>query len=86
MMFALLTCRSARADEPQLKPRGLVVIATDGATDAAWPLARAVYGDEMLRPRDVDDAKARVLAGETGSADLAELAELRAGVKGDDAA
>jgi hypothetical protein len=86
MVFALLTCRSARADEPAPKPKGLVVVATDGATDAAWPLARAVYSDEMLRPREIDDAKARVLAGEAGSADLAELAELRAGVKGDDAA
>jgi len=86
MFVALLTCRSARADEPQPKPRGIVVVAIDGATDAAWPLARAVYGDEMLRPRDIDDAKARVLAGESAPADLAELAELRAGVKGDDAA
>jgi len=86
MFFALLTCRSARADEPAPKPRGLVVVATEGATDAAWPLARAVYGDEILRPRDLDDGKARVLAGEAGTADLAELAELRAGVKGDDAA
>ena len=86
MMFALLTCRSARADEPQPKPKGVVVVATDGATDAAWPLARAVYADEILRPRDIDDAKARVLAGEAGGAQLSELAELRAGVKGDDAA
>jgi hypothetical protein len=85
MVFALLTCRSARADEPQptLKPRGVVVVATEGATDAAWPLARAIYADEALRPRDIDDAKARVLAGEAGTGDLAEL---RAGVKGDDAA
>ena len=85
-MVALLTCRSARADEPLPKPKGVVVVATEGATDAAWPLARAVYGDEMLRPREIDDAKARVLAGEAASADLSELAELRAGVKGDDAA
>ena len=85
-MFALLTCRSARADEPLPKPKGLVVVATAGATDAAWPLARAVYADDVLRPRDIDDAKARVLAGESGGADLSELAELRAGVKGDDAA
>jgi hypothetical protein len=86
MVFALLTCRSARADEPAPKPKGLVVVATDGATDAAWPLARAVYGVDMLRPRDIDDAKARVLAGEAASSELTELAELRAGVKGDDAA
>ena len=86
MTFALLTCRSARADEPLPKPKGVVVVATEGATDAAWPLARAIYADEMLRPREIDDAKARVLAGEAGSAELSELAELRAGVKGDDAA
>lgn len=85
-IVVLLTCRSARADEPRPKPKGVVVVATEGATDAAWPLARAVYADEMLRPREIDDAKARVLAGEAGAAELSELAELRAGVKGDDAA
>ena len=79
-------CRSALADEPQHKPRGLVVVATDGATDVAWPLARAVYANEILRPPAIDDAHARVLAGEPATDELAELAELRAGVKGDDAA
>ncbi len=56
---------------------------------AAWRLAQAVYADDTLRP-DVDEAHARVLAGEApaaaGSPDLRELAELRAGVNGDDAA
>ena len=91
-LFALLTTsRRALADEPEhVKPRGVVVVATDGATDATWPLARAVYADEILRPRDIDDAHARVLAGEappsSSGAELSELAELRAGVKGDDAA
>jgi hypothetical protein len=77
----------ALADEPA--PKGLAVLATDGATDAAWPLAAAVYGDAALRPARIDDPTARVLAGEAApdsSADLKSLAELRAGVKGDDAA
>ncbi len=87
LVALLATSRRAFADEPEhVKPRGVAVVATDGATDAAWPLARAIYADEILRPRAIDDAHARVLAGEAGPADLAELAELRAGVKGDDAA
>jgi hypothetical protein len=87
LLALLVTSRRALADEPEhVKPRGVAVVATDGATDATWPLARAIYADEMLRPRDIDDARARVLAGEAGTPDLVELAELRAGVKGDDAA
>ncbi|HEY1959848.1 MAG TPA: hypothetical protein VGH28_29775 [Polyangiaceae bacterium] len=77
----------ARADEPARK--GLAVLATDGATDAAWPLASAIYGNPELHPVSIDDPRARVLAGERPSSeakDLAEFAELRAGVKGDDAA
>jgi hypothetical protein len=69
--------------------KGVAVVATSGATDAAWPLAGAVYADAALRPAHIDDATARVLAGEAAppsSADLGSLAELRAGVKGDDAA
>ena len=78
----------ARADEPAPR-KGLAVVATDGATDAAWSLAGAIYADPELHPVSVDDPRARVLAGEAPSSeakDLAELAELRAGVKGDDAA
>ena len=78
----------ARADEPAPR-KGLAVVATDGATDAAWPMASAIYGDPELHPVSVDDPRARVLCGEAPSSeakDLAELAELRAGVKGDDAA
>ncbi len=70
------------------EPKGIAVIAADGATDAAWPLARGVYTSNFIRPA-IDDAHARVLAGEPapeGSPELAELAELRAGIKGDDAA
>jgi len=78
----------AHADEPAAR-KGLAVVATDGATDATWPMASAIYGDPELHPVSVDDPRARVLAGEAPSSeakDLAELAELRAGVKGDDAA
>ncbi len=91
-MFALAvalltTTRRASADEAR---HGYVVVAVPGATDIAWPLARGVYGSAVLKPAVIDDARARVLAGEpvpTGAgADLTELAELRAGVKGDDAA
>ena len=76
----------ARAAEP----KGIAVVGTDGATDAAWPLAAAVYADADTRPDGIDDATARVLAGEAApegaSEALRSLAELRAGVKGDDAA
>ena len=80
----------ARADEPHAQGKGLAVVAADGATDAAWPLAQAVYANAALRPRLIDDVRARVLAGEpppdSASAEIKSLAELRAGVKGDDAA
>lgn len=70
--------------------RGVVVLAAAGAaSDLAWPVAQAVYGDEELRPKIVD-AEARVLAGEApkegATAAIRDLAELRAQVKGDDAA
>jgi hypothetical protein len=83
LVALLVTSRSAFADEP----KGFAVVAADGATDAAWPLAGAVYGSITLKPPTIDDARARVLAGEPGTTpELTELAELRAGVKGDDAA
>jgi hypothetical protein len=83
----LLTCRLARADELKPEGKGVAVVAADGATDAAWPLAGAIYSSNVLRPPTVDDARARVLAGEPArSPELNDLAELRAGVKGDDAA
>jgi hypothetical protein len=65
-------------------------VAVDGATDAAWPLAQRVYQSAVLRPAGIDDARARVLAGEPPPAlspvEITELSELRRGVKGDDAA
>ncbi len=81
---------ASAAPAPAAAPSGVAVVATGGATDAAWPLAQGVYGSASLRPRALDDAHARVLAGEAppagAPADLLDLAELRAGVKGDDAA
>jgi hypothetical protein len=76
--------------EPAVARRGVAVIAIGaGAADAAWPVALAVYGDEALRPR-LQDRDARVLAGAEPAKDAPketrELAELRAQVRGDDAA
>jgi len=70
--------------------RGVLVLAApDTHTDASWPVAQAVYGDAALRP-SIADAEARALAGDIvddkATARVRELAELRAKVKGDDAA
>lgn len=68
---------------------GVVVVSLAGATDASWALAQRVYADTRLRPPRLDDASARVLAGEApaagATAKLRELAELRAALRGDDA-
>ena len=89
LALALVTT-AAFAEEPAKdKPaprKGIAVLATEGATDAAWSLATGVYGDPGLRP-SLDERGARTLAGEAiAGKDLEELAELRAAVKGDDAA
>lgn len=78
------------ASEPAVARRGVIVLAAAGtSSELAWPVAQAVYGDEALRPKLVD-AEARVLAGEApkegATTSVKELAELRAQVKGDDAA
>jgi hypothetical protein len=77
----------ARAQEPRtVHARGVAVVATEGSTDAAWPLARDVYASSILRP-SIDERRARVLAGESVAGDdVRPLAELRAGIKGEDAA
>ncbi len=79
---------------------GFAVLAREGAADAAWSLAKAIYAQNSLRPGALDEAHARVLAGEPppknpgdggvpeggrSSSDLADLAETRAAVHGDDA-
>jgi len=86
------TAPPAGATPAAAVPRGLAVVALAGATDAAWPLAQAVYADVQLRPPDIDEAHARALCGEAGpqgpqeAREVKELAEMVAAVKGDDAA
>jgi len=80
----------AATPEPRPAGAGLVVVAEGAGTeDAARRLAYALYRTS-LRPAAVDERVARVLVGEPpaddASADVHELAELRAGVHGDDAA
>ncbi len=80
----------ASTSAPKKATRGLAVVALNGATDATWALAREVYASALLRPTSIDDARARVLAGEAPAtnapADVRDLAQLVAAVKGDDAA
>src|SRR4051812_10000415 len=71
-------------------PQGVAVIAVGGnARDEAFALARAIYGSR-LRPPALDEVRARVLAGGSpppnASRELRELAEIRAGLNGEDAA
>lgn len=69
-------------------PRGVAVVALGGATEAAWPLARAVYADPSLRP-DLDELHARVLCGEAPPAgaapELRDLADTVGALHGADA-
>ncbi len=58
---------------------GYVVLARGAAKENAWSLAQETYRSPRLRPR-LDEAHARVFAGEdapAGRKDLAELAEAR---------
>lgn len=69
--------------------QGLAVVAFPGATEAAWPLARAVYAEPALRPTGMDDPTARVLCGEVApggsAAPLVDLAAAVAALQGEDA-
>jgi hypothetical protein len=60
-----------------------------GATDVAWPLAQSVYSTPAIRPYAVDEVHARVLCGEAAPpaspADVRDLAETVAAVRGEDA-
>src|ERR1019366_3707635 len=80
----------APATAPAPAPNGLAVVAMAGAADAAWPLAREIYATPSLRPYGVDEAHARVLAGEppiaTASPEVRDLAETVGGVHGEDGA
>lgn len=87
------TPSSSVAEAPKPKGSGFAVLTAGPTADATWPVAQSVYRSS-LRPPALDEARARVLAGEapasTGGAptstDARDLAELRAGVRGDDAA
>jgi hypothetical protein len=74
---------------PVAAASGLGVVALPGAADAAWPLARAVYADPLLRAPAVDDAHARVLCGDPPPAgappELRDLGDTVAAIRGDDA-
>ncbi len=69
--------------------QGVAVVGTGTTRDDAFALARAVYGSS-LRPKRLDELRARILAGDpappSATKDVRELAELRAAVSGDDAA
>jgi len=74
---------------PAPTPSGLGVIALPGVTDAAWPLAQALYADPSVRATAIDEAHARVLCGEpvasVAPADLRELAATVAALRSDEA-
>jgi len=61
----------------------------NGAQTDAFALARSVYASS-LRPQKLDEIRARVLGGEpapeTATKDLKDLADVRAGIVGEDAA
>ena len=87
VLFAVVVARDASAQPP---PRqGIAVLGMGAAKDEAYTLARAVYGSS-LRPRNLDEIRARVLAGDPppslSSKEVRELSELRASIKDDDAA
>lgn len=75
---------------PSPAASGVAVLGVGDSADATWPLAQAVYGSDALRPAAIDEAHARVLAGESpdpsAAGEVKELAELRQAVHGDDAA
>ncbi len=74
---------------PSSTGQGLAVVAFPGATDAAWPLAQAVYADQGLRAAALGEANARILCGDAPPADatpaLRDLAQTVAALRGDDA-
>jgi|GEM_PF-5879090 len=56
------------ADQLLLSHGVVVASADDASVDAAWQLASMVYGDPRLRPAKLDDATARVIAGDPPNA------------------
>lgn len=74
---------------PKSASQGVAVLGIGATRDDAFKLARTVYAS-ALRPRTLDELRARVLAGDpappAASKEVRELAELRASITGDDAA
>lgn len=69
--------------------QGVAVVAVgQHSVDAAWALASRVYADPLLRPARLDDATARVLAGEAPPTEAdtrwVELSAARSALKLDD--
>lgn len=68
---------------------GIAVVAIARTSDLAWPLAQEIYRRPSLRPVGLDEARARVLAGEAPSPgapqSLRDLADTRDALRGDDA-
>jgi hypothetical protein len=75
---------------PKAAAQGVAVLAMGAPSDAAALLAREVYANDKLKPAALDEATSRSLLGDAppdgAPKELRDLAELRAGVKGDDAA
>jgi hypothetical protein len=80
---------STAAAVPAPASSGLAVVALPGATEVAWPLAQAVYGDPSVRAWSIDETHARALCGEApppgAAADVKDLSETVAALRGDDA-
>lgn len=69
-------------------PQGVAVLGTANAKDDAFALARSVYASG-LRPRTLDEMRARILAGEQptmGTKELKDLSDLRGAINGEDVA
>ena len=88
-LAAPLEPAETHATSPKSAGQGVAVLASGAARDEAFTLARAIYGSS-LRPRRLDELRARILAGDpappSATKEIRELAELRAGVIGEDAA
>jgi hypothetical protein len=88
VVLALLVVSTDAGAQPPPR-QGIAVLGMGSSKDEAYTLARAVYGSS-LRPRNLDEIRARVLAGDPppslSSKEVRELSELRASIKDDDAA
>ena len=80
---------AAPSTTPARRDTGFAVLAQGAALAWAWPLAKELYARDAMRPPSLDEAHARVFAGEPPPADapsdLRDLAETRAAIRGEDA-